>query len=66
MAILLLPNTTSRPFSDQTAKGLTAALEIGSHVYVLVAGEKAGTRIDVSPGVFGSPALKPWCTASTG
>ena len=39
MAILLLADHDNKTLSDQTAKSLTAALQIGSDVHVLVAGK---------------------------
>ncbi|WP_045835742.1 electron transfer flavoprotein subunit alpha/FixB family protein [Hyphomicrobium sp. 99] len=41
MAILLLAEHDNRTLSDQTARALTAAREIGSEIHVLVAGKDA-------------------------
>ena len=41
MAILLIAEHDDQSLSDQTAKALTAALQIGSEVDILVAGKDA-------------------------
>ncbi len=46
MAILLLAEHDNSTVSDQTAKALTAALQIGSDVHVLVAGKGAKAAAD--------------------
>src|SRR5690606_41883374 len=44
MAILLLADHDNATLSDQTAKALTAAAQIGPDVHVLVAGAGAGAK----------------------
>ncbi|MFC3074358.1 electron transfer flavoprotein subunit alpha/FixB family protein, partial [Shinella pollutisoli] len=46
MAILLLADHDNRSLSDQTAKALTAAAQIGPDVHVLVAGSDARAAAD--------------------
>ena len=46
MAILLLAEHDGTAVSDQTAKALTAATEIGGDVHVLVAGSGAKAAAD--------------------
>ena len=46
MAILLLADHDNASLSDQTAKALTAASEIGGDVHVLVAGKGCGAAAD--------------------
>ncbi len=46
MAILLLADHDNAHLSDQTAKALTAALQIGSDVHVLVAGSGAKAAVE--------------------
>ena len=48
MAILLVAEHDNTTISDQTAKALTAALEIGSDVDVLVAGKGARAAADAA------------------
>ena len=47
MAILLLADHDTATLSDQTAKALTAAAQIGSDVHVLVAGSGAKDAADI-------------------
>ena len=46
MAILLIAEHDNASLSDQTAKALSAALNIGSDVHVLVAGKGAKAAAD--------------------
>ena len=53
MAILLLADHDNAHLSDQTAKALTAASEIGSDVHVLVAGSGAKAAADAAAKLSG-------------
>jgi len=53
MAILLLADHDNAALSDQTAKALTAALQIGADVHVLVAGKAAKPAADAAAGLAG-------------
>ncbi|RUZ38215.1 electron transfer flavoprotein subunit alpha/FixB family protein, partial [Mesorhizobium sp. M7A.F.Ca.US.001.02.1.1] len=48
MAILLIAEHDNATLSDQTAKALSAALQIGSDVHVLVAGKGAKPAADAA------------------
>ena len=53
MAILLLAEHDNAHLSDQTAKALTAASQIGSDVHVLVAGSGAGAAAEAASKLAG-------------
>ncbi|MBB3463437.1 electron transfer flavoprotein subunit alpha/FixB family protein [Rhizobium sp. BK377] len=53
MAILLLADHDNATLSDQTAKALTAAAQIGGDVHVLVAGKGAKTAADAAAKLSG-------------
>ncbi len=53
MAILLIAEHDNASLSDQTAKALTAALQIGSEVDILVAGEQAKSAADAAANLKG-------------
>ena len=53
MAILLLADHDNATLSDQTAKALTAASQIGSDVHVLVAGSNAKAAADAAAKLSG-------------
>ena len=53
MAILLLADHDNASLSDQTAKALTAASEIGGEVHVLVAGKGAKPAADAAANLSG-------------
>ncbi|MGD9481614.1 electron transfer flavoprotein subunit alpha/FixB family protein, partial [Shinella sp. G-2] len=53
MAILLLADHDNATLSDQTAKALTAAKQIGSDVHVLVAGSNAKAAADAAAKLSG-------------
>ncbi|MBW9054375.1 electron transfer flavoprotein subunit alpha/FixB family protein [Rhizobium mesosinicum] len=53
MAILLLADHDNATLSDQTAKALTAATQIGGDVHVLVAGKGAKTAADAAAKLAG-------------
>ena len=53
MAILLLAEHDNTHLSDQTAKALTAASQIGSDVHVLVAGSGAGAAAEAASKLAG-------------
>ncbi|MFB2550411.1 electron transfer flavoprotein subunit alpha/FixB family protein [Ensifer soli] len=53
MAILLLADHDNATLSDQTAKALTAATEIGGEVHVLVAGSGAGAVAEAAAKLAG-------------
>lgn len=53
MAILLIAEHDNASLSDQTAKALTAALEIGPEVDILVAGEHAKPAADAAANLKG-------------
>ena len=47
--VLVVAEHDNATLSDQTAKALSAALQIGSDVHVLVAGKGAKPAADVAP-----------------
>jgi electron transfer flavoprotein alpha subunit len=53
MAILLIAEHDNTSLSDQTSKALTAALQIGSEVDILVAGKGAKAAADAAAGLKG-------------
>lgn len=53
MAILLIAEHDNASLSDQTAKALTAALQIGSDVHILVAGAQAKPAADAAANLKG-------------
>ncbi|QSZ20624.1 electron transfer flavoprotein subunit alpha/FixB family protein [Rhizobium sp. NZLR1] len=53
MTILLLADHDNQSLSDQTAKALTAASQIGGDVHVLVAGKGAKAAADAAAKLFG-------------
>ncbi|MBX5191798.1 electron transfer flavoprotein subunit alpha/FixB family protein, partial [Rhizobium sp. NZLR3b] len=53
MTILLLADHDNQSLSDQTAKALTAASQIGSDVHVLVAGKGAKPAADAAAKLSG-------------
>ncbi|MBB3313725.1 electron transfer flavoprotein alpha subunit [Rhizobium sp. BK196] len=53
MAILLLADHDNATLSDQTAKALTAAAQIGGDVHILVAGKGAKTAADAAAKLSG-------------
>ncbi|KWV54172.1 electron transfer flavoprotein subunit beta [Rhizobium altiplani] len=53
MAILLIAEHDNASLSDQTAKALTAALQIGSDVHILVAGAQAKAAADAAANLKG-------------
>lgn len=53
MAILLIAEHDNASLSDQTAKALTAALQIGSDVHILVAGAEAKPAADAAANLKG-------------
>ena len=48
MAILILAEHDNATLSDQTAKALSAAAQIGGDVHILVAGKDAGAAADAA------------------
>ncbi|MBX5199607.1 electron transfer flavoprotein subunit alpha/FixB family protein, partial [Rhizobium sp. NZLR10] len=53
MTILLLADHDNQSLSDQTAKALTAASQIGSDIHILVAGKAAKVAADAAAKLFG-------------
>ncbi|QSZ23505.1 electron transfer flavoprotein subunit alpha/FixB family protein [Rhizobium sp. NZLR1] len=53
MTILLLADHDNQSLSDQTAKALTAASQIGSDIHILVAGKAAKAAADAAAKLFG-------------
>ncbi|MEF3130535.1 electron transfer flavoprotein subunit alpha/FixB family protein, partial [Rhizobium sp. 268] len=53
MTILLLADHDNVSLSDQTAKALTAASQIGSDIHILVAGKGAKTAADAAAKLAG-------------